>query len=232
MTEVPSPVWYKYFAISGKKLVLAFSEDQLQFKMGEFKLSDKACVGRTGRVGVIPVYEVFNGKMTPAKQNVYERYVGVWPNYSWNEIQEMGFQHPIFLPQRGCFGFINGNLILGNRHHQEVMFRLINEKGWTWEQLVEAKQVWGWFYTYEGSGDVRFSSDAGSMTSKKVKKECIKAFTTWFNKDFHESEGYGGLTKARYGGDFKQKYGEPGNWDGYKAEYDNTIITPLPNPPE
>lgn len=241
MEELPTPIWHKYFGISGKKLVLAPSEDELQFKAKEFKLSDKACLGRVGRVGVVSIYEIFQGKMTKGKLNVYDRYIGVWPQNSWNEIQELGFQHPVFLPKRGCFGFINGNLIIGNRHHQEVMYRLINDKGWTWEQLMEAKQVWGWFYNYgedlfgegndPGTGTVRFSSDAGTMTSKKVKKDCIKTFEEWFNCPFTEAEGYGGKNKDNYGGDFEEKYGKPGNWTGYKVEYDNTIITPLPDPP-
>lgn len=233
MDTLPNPVWHKYFGIGGKKLVLAFSEGELQLKANEFGLSDKALLGRIGRIGMVSTYEIFQGKMTPKKKEVYENFVGVWPQNSWNEIQEVGLKHPIFLPKSGCFGFINGYLILGNRHHQEVMFRLINEKGWTWEQLVDAKQVWGWFHTFDKKGDVRFSSDAGSMTSKQVKNQCIAEFSEWFGTPFHETVGYGGLNKAKYGGDFKSKYGDPeeGKWDGYRANEESTIITPLPDPP-
>ena len=236
MDTLPNPTWNIYFGISGKKLVLAPSEDELQFKAKEFKLSDKACMGRVGKVGNIAIHEVLQGKMTKGKINLFDQIVNVWPKNNWSEIEEVGMKHPVFLPSRGCFGFINGNLILGNRHHQEVMYRLINDKGWTWEQLMDAKQCWGWFYTSsafnEGEYGVRFSSDAGTMTSKKVKEDCIKEFSEWYDHEFTELDGYGGLKKSNYGGDFEQKYGTPGNWTGYKAEYDNTIITPLPDPPE
>lgn len=235
MDNLPTPVWHKYFGIGGKKLVLTFSEAELQDKAKEFKLSNKALLGRVGRVGIVATYEIFQGKITPGKKKVYEEHVGYWPDHNWHEIKEVGFKHPVFLPNHGCFGFINGNLILGNRHHQEVMFRLINEKGWTWEQLMEAEQVWGWYSAYmNGNGEINFSSDAGTMTSKKVKKACIQEFEAWFNKPFKEGSGYGGKSKSDYGGDFKSKYGDPetGTWDGYRADEDSTIITPLPSPPE
>jgi hypothetical protein len=232
MDQLPTPIWNRYFGISGKKLVLAFDEDELMAKAAEFKLSDKACLGKIGNVGVVQTYEIFNGKMTKSKIELFEKIVGMWPKYNWTEIQEKGFTHPVFLPAHGCFGFINGNLILGNRHHQEVMFRLIEEKGWTWEQLVDAKQVWGWYYATGNQGSVNFSSDAGTMSSKKVKKDCMNQFEEWFSKKFVEGSGYGGKSKKTYGGDFEYKYGTPGNWTGHKAGYDSTIITPLPNPPK
>jgi len=234
LETLPDPVWYKYFGIGGKKLVLTFSEAELQHKAQEFALSNKSCMGRIGRIGMVSTFEIFQGKMTPKKVELYEAFIGNWPKNSWGEIKELGLKHPIFLPQRGCFGFINGHLIIGNRHHQEVMFRLINEKGWTWEQLVDAEQVWGWFYSHDSYGGptVRFSSDAGTMTSKKVKNKCIAEFSEWFGKTFTEAEGYGGLSKSNYGGDFQSKYGEPGNWDGSRAKESTTIITPLPDPPE
>jgi hypothetical protein len=234
MDKLPNPVWHKYFGIGGKKLVLTFSEPELQFKAGEVGLSDKACLGRIGRIGQVSTFEIFQGKMTPGKKKVYEEYVGIWPKHSWGEIQELGLKHVIFLPNHGCFGFINGCLIVGNRHHQEVMFRLINEKGWTWEQLMNADQVWGWFSHYGDSGTITFSSDAGTMTSKKIKNQCIAEFSEWFGKPFSNDGGYGGKKKSEYGGDFKSKYGDPetGTWDGYRAEEDSTILTPLPDPPE
>lgn len=232
MEKLPEPNWKVYFGISGKKFVLAPSESELVVKAKEFGLSDKACLGRIGITGNAHVYDILQGKATPSKIEKAKDIFGYFPPHNWNEVQEKGFTHPMFLPPRGCFGFINGNLILGNRHHQEVMFRLISEKGWTWDQLVEAEQVWGWFYAYETEASINFSSDAGSMTSKKVKKDCIKKFGEWFGKPFKEGSGYGGLDKDSYGGDFAKKYGEPGNWNGYKADYDSTIITPLPDPPE
>ena len=232
MDQLPNPTWNRYFGISGKKLVLAFNEDELKAKAAEFKFSDKACLGRTGHIGIIQIYEIFNGKMTKGKIALYEDIVGMWPKQNWAEIQEKGLTHPVFLPAHGCFGFLNGCLILGNRHHQEVMFRLINDKGWTWEQLIEAKQVWGWYHAAGEPGSINFSSDAGTMTSNKVKKDCINQFEEWFSKKFNEGNGYGGKSKANYGGDFEENYGKPGNWQGYKADWESTIITPLPDPPK
>lgn len=233
MDKLPNPIWKVYFGIGGKRFVLAPSESELTVKAKEFGLSDKATLGRIGLCGSAHVYEILQGKVTPGKKQKFVDMFGYFPPHNWNEVQEKGFQHPMFLPAHGCFGFINGNLILGNRHHQEVMFRLINDKGWTWEQLMDAEQVWGWFHhASEEKGQINFSSDAGSMTSKKVKKDCLQTFGEWFGKPFTEGSGYGGKSKENYGGDFAYKYGEPGKWDGYKAHHNSTIITPLPDPPE
>lgn len=232
MEKLPEPIWKAYFGIGGNKFVLAPSESELIVKAKEFGLSNKATLGRIGLCGNAHIYDILQGKVTPGKKTKFVDMFGYFPPHNWNEVKEKGFQHPMFLPQHGCFGYINGNLILGNRHHQEVMFRLINDKGWTWEQLVEAEQVWGWYHVSVDLGSINFSSDAGTMTGKKVKKACMDQFGAWFGKPFKEGNGYGGKSKKTYGGDFEYKYGTPGNWNGYKADYDNTIITPLPDPPE
>jgi hypothetical protein len=233
MDQLPNPTWKLYFGVSAKqnKIVIAPSEAELQLKAKEFNLSPKATFGKIGKIGNVSIHDILQGKITPSKLDKIKETIGYWPTSNWNEVAEKGLKHPIFLPHQGCFGFLNGHLILGNRHHQEVMFRLINDKGWTWEQLMNAKQVWGWYHVAGDKATVNFSSDAGTMTSKKVKEECLQEFSDWYGKTFIESSGYGGKSKATYGGDFNSKYGEPGKWNGHKASYDNTIITPLPDPP-
>lgn len=56
------------------------------------------------------------------------------------------------LPESGCFGYLDGHLILGEGHHQLIMAKLI-DAGWTWEQLFEAEQAWGWFSVKYPSSD-------------------------------------------------------------------------------
>lgn len=231
--KLPDPIWSKYFAISYGKIVLAFSEKELLEKANEFKFTKNMLMGKSGNLGTTTVYEILQGKLTPKRKGVYEKYVGKWPIHNFSEIQEKGLKHPVFLPNSGCFGFINGNLILGNRHHQEVMYRLISEKGWTWDQLINAEQCWGWYSAGISSGSVRFSSDAGTMTSKKVKEACRKTFEEWYGKTFKETPGYGGKSKANYGGNMEMKYGKPGAWKpGTYTNAKNSIISPLPDPPK
>lgn len=77
------------------------------------------------------------------------------------------------LPTNGAFGYVNYHLILGMGHHQMIMMELIN-KGWTWEQLMEAPQAWGWFYLnpYEPpiTMKIRFTSDAGYQMDESMER--------------------------------------------------------------
>lgn len=158
--------------------------------------------------------------------------------YNYDELKEYedkGEMHPAFLPVHGCFGFLNGHLIIGMRHHQEIMYRLL-ESGWTWDDLLKADQRWGWF-SYspgEGVGDLRFSSDAGTMTADISAVEA--AFENLYHAPFHDNKsGYGGKSESTYGGNFNLKYGPTDapveEMTGTKTKYDNSILTPLPAPP-
>lgn len=159
--------------------------------------------------------------------------------------QEHGIADVDSIPSHGCFGFLNGHLILGNRHHQEIMNRLIEDAGWTWDDLMSADQVWGW-YDAGSHGNVRFASDAGIMSSEDTKDACVKAFgTLWqneikFNQDAGgydiKDKGYNPDKKSTskdikgYGGAYHKNYGAGGNKKGWEGTI-NYDITPLPLPP-
>ena len=120
------------------------------------------------------------------------------------------------LPSHGCFGYINGQLILGNTHHQLIMGLLLHA-GWTFEQLMEAEQAWGWFELNSASHNndfknapdhlkssryvsVRFSSDAGFQQDEAMQR-AVGAFSQMYHlpakrdpygtKGIKTDEGYG-----------------------------------------
>jgi hypothetical protein len=76
------------------------------------------------------------------------------------------------IPKNGCFGYVNGHLILGKGHHQAIMGELMNH-GWTWEDLFAVPQAWGW-YSFISSTDpfieLQFTSDAGIQNKDEVRK--------------------------------------------------------------
>lgn len=129
------------------------------------------------------------------------------------------YRVPEKLSGNGCFGFVDGHLMLGNRHHQAIMARLLGN-GWTWEDLMTAEQIWGWYYVqspttgYEGPPKVvlDFVSDAAYLhrgavlPCKKAFKElfkvksCVGAFSR--NRGDVSERGHGD-----YGGDFDRHYG-------------------------
>lgn len=47
-------------------------------------------------------------------------------------------------PVRFCFGYINGELYIGRRHHMAIMQYLTENEGMEWEDLMNARQTWGW----------------------------------------------------------------------------------------
>lgn len=117
------------------------------------------------------------------------------------------------LPGSGSFGFVAGHLMLADDHHQAIMGNLI-EAGWTWEQLMEAEQAWGWFsvdydYDYyddedeEGEPeyryqlDVQFVSDSGFLNDKAI-SGAMKAFQELYRLPVQKSVS-GGVNKADYG---------------------------------
>jgi transposase-like protein len=242
--------WMWYWAYSPKfakmytnGFILANSPDGLVQKIAPYTSDAKDPVKKyyTGRAGMIPnaEYYVFacDQKKFPAKSLLKGLHT-TWGDYTkWIDYKDLlayeaeGKMHPAFLLNHGCFGFINGHLIIGTRHHMEIMYRLL-QNGWSWEQLMNADQLWGWFSVDSGAGSIAFSSDAGAMTGDK--KKCIQAFNEMFGAKFKDGGGYGGKGKADYGGNMESKYGPIGQWGGSYAEtmeQKPTIISPIPPPP-
>lgn len=231
--------WSPELATQGN-VIFVYTMNQLADKLKEQGISSASVVaGRIGQVmGSTWVYET-QVPVTPEQQTAIEQALEKRQGIKllpWSEIQAAiakGEMHPAFIPASGCFGFIHGNLILGQRHHQEIMYRLL-ENGWTWEQLYAAPQAWGWFSIGNEIG-LRFSSDAGFIHDDEQEK-CKAAFAKMFGKQVKDQGGYGGKSEAEFGGNFKSKYGDPEEQDpndmeGYKAQQNSTILTPLPEPP-
>lgn len=153
---------------------------------------------------------------------------------AWKEAAE-GFDD---LSAGSSFGYINGHLIIGQNHHQAIMAELI-KKGWTWEQLMEAKQAWGWFYPphppYQPEVRVRFTSDAGTQ-DPEVFQDVLDKFTKLYGV---KAIQYFGTVKGI--GDSGKEYGQglsgkdninqylPG---GVYQDYSQILKqTPIPDPP-
>ena len=161
------------------------------------------------------------------------------------------------LPSSGCFGYVNGHLILGKGHHQLIMARLISA-GWTWEQLMEAEQAWGWYNLenvqyYDGYFDldkmkdwqkysyfvhVMFTSDAGYQ-NEDAKRGALGAFATMYHLPAREDKSYGsyGVEKGmnkEYGSGLKGLQ----NADKYLAdpkkyfENQKKLFQNVPQPPD
>jgi hypothetical protein len=141
---------------------------------------------------------------------------------------------PRDLPHSGCFGFVNGHLLIGHHHHQAIMAQLI-DAGWTWEDLMTAEQIWGWFVVDDNffgqpHVNIDFVSDAATM-NKSAAKGCRKAFTKLYKIKGKGSwkANRGDVTSRHnlsYGGDFDTHYGEGRSVP--KVIYD---ATPIPEPP-
>lgn len=130
-------------------------------------------------------------------------------------------------PPMGTFGFVNGHLILSASHHKAIMGSLINA-GWTWEQLMNAEQAWGWFYStpYEKPErvELKFVSDSG-FQNDKAKRDCAKAFEQRYHLPVQvASYGKGVNTEDAYGTGLG--YGKP-----HKG-YDTPFVMDVPEPPE
>lgn len=112
------------------------------------------------------------------------------PNY-WREHN---------LPDSGCFGYVNGHLVLGKAHHQLIMSNFLY-KGWTMEQLFMAPQAWGWFTVnpiqyydqyFPNKDDMKkwqqessfvlaqFTSDAGLQMDEEV-QAALGAFSSMYH---------------------------------------------------
>lgn len=78
----------------------------------------------------------------------------------------------------GCFGWVNGNLYLGDVHHAAIIARLIENETHTWESLIAAKQMWGWFTIFDISNQyvgVWWNTNRELKSSKWI---CELSFTT------------------------------------------------------
>src|SRR5581483_5009574 len=133
-----------------------------------------------------------------------------------------------------CFGFINGKLYLGSRHHMAIMSYLI-ENGMSFEELEEAEQAWGWVrtmnvygnpnnpfdaYLYDPSGGYQvfgqkgqcailaFSTDAGRM-DEQAKTDAKNALEKYYGIRFAVG-GYG-ESNEEYAPNLERLYGPGGN---------------------
>lgn len=163
-----------------------------------------------------------------------------WQEMLWKEADVEDGEDPMSIAG-DSFGFINGHLILGHNHHQAIMGALLNN-GWTFEQMMEAEQCWGWFhrdweYNDEMTKkvlkhiDVRFTSDAGYQ-HEEAEEKCLSAFEALFKvpakrEHYHKDVSQSG---KQYGEGLAGK----DNINYYLKNQDQTGIvptTPIPPPP-
>lgn len=143
----------------------------------------------------------------------------------------------------GCFGFVNGHLILGNSHHQEILAALLGA-GWSWEDLMEAEQIWGWYSAFDGRGiELSFVSDAGFLHDS-AEKGAKAAFEKVFKLPVTYTRRGGDVIqrgRGSFGGDFEESYimGEDPEemheqWSELNESQGWSIpqnVTPIPDPP-
>ena len=157
---------------------------------------------------------------------------------AWNS-----YKPPKGVATHGCFGYVAGSLIVGDKHHQAIMALLI-DNGWTWDQLMEAEQIWGWYSLYYGHQDkkpyvdLNYVSDGGFL-HKEASKGCKEAFAELFGltdiggkaKGKFKNNGGDVLDRGhgKFGGDFERHYGEG---KLLPSAYVRTSVTPIPPPPE
>ena len=109
------------------------------------------------------------------------------------------YWHEHGLPDDGCFGYIGDTLMLGKFHHQAIMAKLI-DAGWTWEDLMESPQAWGWFSVNSNRGfiNLSFTSDAGLQHPEEVEK-AKKAFEEKYHLPTRGGAGSKGVSEESYG---------------------------------
>jgi hypothetical protein len=54
---------------------------------------------------------------------------------------------------QGCFGWVDGDLYIGEQHHAIMIAQLIQTEKYDWQTLSTAKQMWGWFNLEDRSDD-------------------------------------------------------------------------------
>lgn len=157
------------------------------------------------------------------------------------------------LPQQGCFGYIGGELLIGQAHHQQIMGALQNN-GWDWSDLFSAPQAWGWFNVKVQSGwdsatqeftydfptthlELMFTSDAGIMDDEMV-QAAGGEFARLYNMPVKQTALSGSRNRERinenaYGEGLRGKH----NVDSYKPDGRNfhrtkDVMGNIPEPPE
>lgn len=129
----------------------------------------------------------------------------------------------------GCFGFVNGELYLGDSHHALIIYNLIEEGKYDWESLVNAKQKWGWYRVDRWKDGqpgnkgpeklvISLTSDEASQSSDVAYgKLLLQSFSEYFNcdADWDPHVGAEGYSNARqYGERSKEQYwGEPSRYE-------------------
>ena len=153
-----------------------------------------------------------------------KRTLGAKENW-WQE--DYGDEDSYDLPQGGTFGFINGHLILAGVHHKAIMSELLNA-GWTWDQLMNAEQAWGWFSLRPWAEKekttvyVKFVSDSGYQ-NEKAKGDCVRAFELEYHMPvIVESYQSGVSNENEYGTGLGAQKAVPGEQDW---------VSPVPGPP-
>lgn len=107
-----------------------------------------------------------------------------------------------------CFGFVNGTLYFGQRHHMAIMNWLLDH-GFDWNTLMTASQIWGWVYPGSaGTVYVRFSTDAGILDTS-LESEAAKAIEQYTGKPVM-SETIG-QSNSEFAPNFERLYGEGGD---------------------
>ena len=126
-----------------------------------------------------------------------------------------------------CFGFVNGKLYLGTRHHMAIMRVLTEDMGMTWDELENARQIWGWvsvgpmnhdlwneekYQDYDNMGALSYSSDAAIMDKddEVLVNELIGILDHIWPNTYWRTGGKGGVVGDEYAPRYDTYYGEEG----------------------
>lgn len=156
----------------------------------------------------------------------------------------------------GCFGYVDGHLVFGETHHQLIMAAFLN-KGWTWAQLSQAPQCWGWFgvkVPYEWSKghwddqhpknqgqnseakswpwiSVSFSSDAGFQNEGAI-KNCIQTFQYLYKLPVHQTNSFKQVDVSSFGSGLRGTHNINKYLQGGQYQHLADRIEGVPPPPQ
>lgn len=109
-----------------------------------------------------------------------------------------------------CFGYVDGRLYGGRRHHMAIM-QFILAHGYTFEELMEAEQAWGWVESSASSSSFvyRLSTDAAAIDPALV-PEINAAWEHLTGKSANVSTVSQPTNEDKYAPNYQGYYGEKG----------------------
>jgi hypothetical protein len=88
-----------------------------------------------------------------------------------------------------CFGLFNNKLYFGDRHHADIIDRILSQEGYDWDDFFTKPSLFGWYY--KPTKTYSLATDSDAPQTKELEPTLQKLLTATYGRGVHPKDDEG-----------------------------------------